>query len=144
MRVLLDANILISYLLTTRPTSPVRTVVRAAIAGDFTLLLPAALLAEVRQAVATSDFLANRLTPADIDVLADLLNDVADVVPAITAPLPRLTRDPKDDYLLAYAVVGQADFLVTGDVDLLSLGTVEGVTIIRPADFSGLINDQEL
>lgn len=44
-------------------------------------------------------------------------------------------RDLKDDFLLALAKDGKADFLITGDKDLLSLGCFENTIIIRIADF---------
>ena len=40
---------------------------------------------------------------------------------------------------MAYAVVGQADYLVTGDRDLLALGKVEGVEIVSLAAFASMI-----
>jgi len=43
-------------------------------------------------------------------------------------------RDPKDDYLLSLAISGRADWLVTGDDDLLVLNPFRGVTILRVAD----------
>jgi putative PIN family toxin of toxin-antitoxin system len=44
-------------------------------------------------------------------------------------------RDPKDDKLLELAVSGNADFLVTGDKDLLVLSPFRGVEIITPREF---------
>ncbi len=44
-------------------------------------------------------------------------------------------RDPKDDKLLELAVCGKADFLVTGDKDLLVLNPFRGVEIITPREF---------
>lgn len=44
-------------------------------------------------------------------------------------------RDPKDDKLLELAVGGNADFLVTGDKDLLVLNPFRGVEIITPREF---------
>ncbi len=44
-------------------------------------------------------------------------------------------RDPKDDKLLELAVSGDADFLVTGDKDLLVLNPFRGVKIITPREF---------
>ena len=43
-------------------------------------------------------------------------------------------RDPKDDYLLSLAISGRADWLVTGDDDLLMLNPFRGVTVLRVAD----------
>jgi len=44
-------------------------------------------------------------------------------------------RDPKDDKLLELAVSGKADFLVTGDKDLLVLNPLHRVEIITPREF---------
>lgn len=44
-------------------------------------------------------------------------------------------RDPKDDKLLELAESGNADFLVTGDKDLLVLNPFRGVEIITPREF---------
>ncbi len=44
-------------------------------------------------------------------------------------------RDPKDDKLLDLAVSGKADFLVTGDKDLLVLNPFRGIEIIMPREF---------
>lgn len=38
--------------------------------------------------------------------------------------IPARCRDPKDDYLLELAVASEADFLLTGDSDLLSMGMI--------------------
>lgn len=44
-------------------------------------------------------------------------------------------RDPKDDHLLALAVAGQADIIVTGDSDLLSMDPFQKIRIIGPSEF---------
>lgn len=51
-----------------------------------------------------------------------------------------ITRDAKDDYLLACALLGRANYLVTGDKDLLTLaGQVKGLTILSSAQFADLL-----
>lgn len=55
------------------------------------------------------------------------------------APLPApVSRDADDDAVLAAAVAAGCDCIVTGDQDLLVLGTYEGIVIIAPADFAAL------
>lgn len=44
-------------------------------------------------------------------------------------------RDPKDDKFLELAVSGGAEFLITGDRDLLALNSFRGIEIITPQDF---------
>jgi hypothetical protein len=46
-----------------------------------------------------------------------------------------MSRDPSDDKFLECAVTGRADCLVSGDNDLLVLGSVEGIPIIDGATF---------
>ena len=56
------------------------------------------------------------------------------MVPGILQ-LPEATRDPKDDPLVACAVEGAADYLVSGDRDLLDLGETENTRMVTPREF---------
>jgi uncharacterized protein len=49
------------------------------------------------------------------------------------------SRDPKDDHILACAVEARADFVVSGDNDLLSLGAFEGIRIVNSREFLELL-----
>ena len=52
------------------------------------------------------------------------------------APLARrVCRDPDDDRVLAAAIAGEAEAIVTGDADLLVLEAFEGVRILAPRGF---------
>lgn len=48
---------------------------------------------------------------------------------------PTVAADPKDNIILACALDGRADYLVTGDPHLLSLKSVKGAHILTPAHF---------
>ncbi len=50
--------------------------------------------------------------------------------PAKPSPIP--VRDPDDGWVLASAVDGQADLLVTGDQDLLAIADQAPVAIVDP------------
>lgn len=139
MRALLDANLFVSYLLAPERESPSAQIIRAALLGKFTLLLPEALLDELVHAVERKPYLRQRIRPEEMAQLADILKGVAEVIPRITEPIPAVTRDPKDDYLIAYALVGEADYLVTGDKDLLVLEQVEGLRIVTPRAFLAVL-----
>jgi putative PIN family toxin of toxin-antitoxin system len=44
-------------------------------------------------------------------------------------------RDPDDDWVLATVIAGQVEAIVTGDGDLLALGTFQGIAILSPRQF---------
>jgi predicted nucleic acid-binding protein len=50
-------------------------------------------------------------------------------------PFPRVCRDSDDDLIIATAVAANADRLVTGDNDLLTLGKHHGLRIVTPRQF---------
>ena len=49
--------------------------------------------------------------------------------------IPSRCRDPKDDYLLELALVSDADFLVTGDKDLLEVKKIGNCQIVTAMEF---------
>jgi len=56
-----------------------------------------------------------------------------------TEPLD-IVRDPSDNHLVAAALQENCDYLVTGDNDLLVLGSINMVQIVSPADFLEQMN----
>ena len=136
MRVLIDTNVLISMLLRPSEDGSVRAVFRAFTAGRFTLLISKKLIDELTETVRTKFRLSKRVTEEQLINFTTLLNQTAELIDEIEDTIPTVTRDPDDDYVLAYALVGSADFLVTGDKDLLSLeGQIEGLQIVTPSQF---------
>lgn len=49
-----------------------------------------------------------------------------------------ICRDPSDDMVLECAVLSGAQAIVTGDKDLLTLGTYQGIRIMTPAEYLAL------
>ncbi len=139
MRVLLDVNIYLSYLLTPHADSAISTVVEAGVLGEYVMLLPEALWEELVSVVSRKPYLRQHIKPEQLQTLYDLLAPWAERTPEIDVPIPRVVRDPKDDYLLAHALLDAADFLVTGDADLLALDPVGPLRILSPADFADIL-----
>jgi uncharacterized protein len=73
------------------------------------------------------------LTANDLPVLP-LYRQHAECCEPAVLPEP-VCRDPDDDMVLATAVAGGADAIVTGDADLLTLGRYSGIEIISPREF---------
>lgn len=139
MRVLTDTNLFIAYLLKPRDDSVVSFLFDAIIEGQVTLLMPAELLVEISQTIKRKPHLIRVITKERLDRFLSLLQSICEEIPLITTAIPALTRDPKDDYLIAYALVGEADYLVTGDKDLLVLGQVETVRIVDAREFRQIL-----
>ena len=67
----------------------------------------------------------------------DLLNDSSLKIKINTKT--NLCRDSKDDYLVSLALDSNADFLITGDKDLLELNNVGGTIILNYTDFEKIV-----
>jgi putative PIN family toxin of toxin-antitoxin system len=140
VRAIVDTNVLISYLLNPGSSSPPSVIIRAALAGAFTLVTPQETLDEVRASVSAKPYLARHVSSDQVTEFIELVREGAIVTPPTPEPPAHVTRDPGDDFLLTQAVLEAADILVTGDKDLLVLGEVAGVRIITPASFVALLD----
>lgn len=109
--------------------------------GFFQLVLPEEVIAEVIGVVLYRSYFRQRVTEQEArDATAELCR-FADIPPRISE-IPRIVRDPKDDYLLAYAILERVDFLVIGDRDLLALdGEIEQLRIVTAAEFLKLLDE---
>ena len=69
-----------------------------------------------------------------ITASSELLRSAVDIVSP--EPLPEtICRDRDDDNILAAALAGKVDCIVTGDKDLLVLREYQGIAILSPAEF---------
>ena len=73
------------------------------------------------------------LTPDDLPILALYRQHAAWCEPAKLAEA--VCRDPDDDWVLATALAGEADAIVSGDADLLTLDSYSGIEMLSPRQF---------
>jgi len=120
IRIVADANVLVSAALARSPLAPSALVLDAALDGRVKLLSSPMLLTEIvsvlerprlRRYLSLDE--ARRFV-ADLASLTTQVDDAA-------LPHPAVCRDPRDDYLVALAVATHAAAIVTGDRDLLDL-----------------------
>ena len=73
----------------------------------------------------------------------DAINLISEAADIIFPPGLKTTvcRDPNDDAVLACSLAAEADYLVTGDSDLLALGSFQNTLIIPPRDFESFFVD---
>ncbi len=129
----LDTNVLVSALhFGGRP----RRVFESVLRGRHRLVIGPAILSEL-EAVLVDTFAWDAERAAAVRGELEALAD--HVAPR---EVPAVCRDPDDNQVLAISVAGRADVIVTGDVDLLILGTFEGVSIVTVAAFDDMPPDE--
>lgn len=126
MRVFLDTHVLVAAFATRGLCADVMRTVLA----EHRLITGDVVLDEL------TEVLTQRIRlPADTvtEILA-LLRD-PEVVPKPRKPSNLPVRDPDDRWILASALAGRADVLVTGDRDLLAVADIAPLPILDPRGF---------
>lgn len=115
-RVVIDANVLASAA-AGHPGSPSRRLFAALTTRRLAATLCELILEELGRTLERPYF-TKRVTPEERHRFDVTLRIVCELLPDPSAP-PQVLRDAKDDYLVALALAGRADAIVTGDRDLL-------------------------
>jgi putative PIN family toxin of toxin-antitoxin system len=129
-RVVLDTNVLVSGLL----GGTAAEVIRRWRAGSFDLILSEEIMTEYADVLNRPRF--NLPTWVVEELLGYIRARAAWVEPR--GEIEIVARDPSDAKFLDAAVIGQADWLVSGDYDLLDMEEYEGISIIPPHEFLDL------
>lgn len=138
MRVVLDTNTLVSALLS--PHGPPRRLLDDARMQVFDLCSSPVLIAELLDVVSREKF-ARRFAEAGLTPLG-MVGEIRRLsTMAAPASVPRVVaNDADDDHVLACALAGNADLIVSGDKHLLGLGgAYQGIRIVTPAEAVQLI-----
>ncbi len=133
IKIILDTNIWISYLIS-KNNNQWDTLI---FSDKIQIIYSEKLLNEFIE-VTQRDKFRKFISLDDLEVILNYLGDIAIFVENIEKKYT-LCRDLKDNFLLDLAVTAEADFLVTGDKDLLEIKTLENVKILSPTDFINFI-----
>jgi uncharacterized protein len=131
-RIVIDTNLWIGYFMGKHVKSYLDQILMNV---QFDLLISEQLLAELTSVLSRPKF-QKIISPEQIDTLIVLIRRRSRFV-EVTSQIA-LSRDSKDDFLLALSIDGQADYLLTGDEDLLVLQKIEQTSILKIADFMAL------
>ena len=136
MRAVIDTNVLMAGLLWRGPPHALLEHVRA---GTVNLVSSPALLAELADVIGRAKFdaILTRTNTSRERSLAEVWR-LAEVIDPPPLPKP-VCHDPDDDEVLALAIAAKVELIVSGDKDLLSLGSFEGIPILAPAQAVSLI-----
>ncbi len=131
MRVVLDANVLVSAAISDGPS---HRIVQGWLRDQtFELVVCDRLLGEVRSVLTERPRMRKWMSIEAAGLYVDTLATMADVRPD-PAPGPTLTRDPDDDYVIHLARAQNAEVIVSGDADLLEWKEQDPL-VISPAEF---------
>ena len=131
-KVIIDTNLWISFLIS-REYEKMDFLFSS---SKIRLLFSERLFAEFIR-VASREKFRKYFSESDMDELCKKMKKVAKIVQ--TKSIQTQCRDSKDNFLLELAVDGKADYLITGDNDLLELKTVNKTKIVKMSDFLAIL-----
>jgi len=131
-RVVIDTNIFISFLIGKRLKELKKHIVNFRVK----LIICDQVINEIL-IVTQRPKLKKYFPKQDIEELIDLVQTIGDRYEI--ADELNICRDPKDNFLLELAMAGKADYLVTGDSDLLLIHKFKNTTIITFKDFEQIM-----
>lgn len=127
-RVIVDTNLWISYLI----GKDFRVLDAAILSGKIKLIFSPESLTEFLEVVQRPKF-RRYFSNVHVAQLLDLFDVYGEIIEVSSTVV--LSRDPNDDFLLALAKDSAADFLITGDKDLLDLGSIGKTEIVSVTDY---------
>jgi len=132
MRVAVDINVLISTII--KPENHIGMIVVRMRNGDYTLLYSSELINEFTEVVTRDKFWKKfQLTEETVNAFVGSILKYGQRVSVVT--LVDICRDPDDNILLSLALDGKADYIVSGDKDLLDMVSFRNIPIVKPAEF---------
>lgn len=144
MRVVLDTNVWVSAILT--PGRPPAKILEFALTGRMRLLISPAIIREIARVFqypkVKKALKKHQITSQEMeDVILKLLK-VAVITPGEILAAG-VSGDPADDMVIACALEGKADCIISGDHHLTDLNNYQGIKIVDPATFLTLIKHNE-
>ena len=134
MKAVFDTNVLIAAFLTEGICA--KLLMRAH-RRDFDMILCDGILQEFKR-VLKKKFAAS---PHEMSEAVMILSAAAQDIFRRTDSMASVCRDPDDNVILDCARDAVADYIVTGDEDLLVLKNYEGISILSPSEFEKLFPD---
>ncbi len=129
IKIIFDVNIWVSAFISPNMEKRVQAII---LQDEVEIIICSELLEELKQTLQRYKF-KKYLSSERILLAIELVEQSSTVINLKS--VVELCRDHKDDYLLALAKDAQADFLLTGDKDLLVLNPFEKTQIIKLSEY---------
>ncbi|MBR6083449.1 MAG: putative toxin-antitoxin system toxin component, PIN family [Salinivirgaceae bacterium] len=133
IRVVVDNNCWISFLIGRRLSKLVDLLSNERVI----LVICSELLAELRDVTSRPKF-AKYFNQSDVESLIDFMQIIGETIEPQQSV--KICRDAADDYLLALAAEAKAEYLVTGDDDLLVIKEIGACQIVDVSTFEQIIS----
>ncbi len=135
MRIILDTNIIISYLLSKREGGTIRRIVEACLLSpEIRLIFPDELKQEILDVWDRKLPLQKAIQRPKLESVLEKIEQIAEI-PGPIEEITAYSRDLKDDYLIVYGLLEKVDYLITGDEDLTVLKQIKSLQILSPMEF---------
>ena len=131
-RVIFDTNVWISFLIGKRLSS-IKNLISN---GQISIIITQQLLDEIND-VTSRERIKKHFQKQTVQEFIELLKNIAEHIDIV--PTHFISRDPKDNFLLDLIDFSKADYLVTGDKDLLEHTPFKTAIIHTPAAFEDII-----
>lgn len=138
MRVVLDANIYISALISNKG-NPAK-IINKWLAGQFDVLISQPIVDEILRVTnykriqkKYAKVRENRLEFVELIIEQGIWEDSSETLTVVSA-------DESDNRYVECAVAGNARYIVSGDEHLLGVGEYQGIIIVTPATFLTLLD----
>ena len=140
IRAVLDTNVWVSAMLT--PGNPPAKILAFALTGKMRLLISPGIIREIGQVLkypkVKKALKKHRITSQEVDDVILKLLKVA-IITSGEILAEGVLDDPADDMIIACALEGQADFIISGDHHLTDLEDYQGIKIVAPSTFLAFI-----
>jgi putative PIN family toxin of toxin-antitoxin system len=141
VRIVIDTNVFVSAFLSSVGIPAL--IVQRWQQQDFEVVVTSALMEEYERALNYPRVV--RHLGMGADQIAEIVAGMAQFSAVVEADdaIAAVVDDPDDDKIVACAVAGGADYIVTGDAHLLSLAEYGGIQIPSPRMFLTLLGGSE-
>ena len=132
IRVVIDTNVMIGFLVGKR----LKKIKDRLSEASIRLILTDQLINELKSVTSRPKF-KKYFNKQDVVELIELFSIIGQTYPI--QDIPEICRDPKDNFLLSLCLIGNVDYLVTGDKDLLELIEYKDTKIVTASEFEKIL-----
>jgi uncharacterized protein len=140
IRAVLDTNVWVSAILT--PGTPPAKILELALTGTMQLIISPGIIREIGRVLqypkVKKALTKHRIISHEVDDIMFKLLKAAIITPGEVLA-GGVSDDPADDMIIACALEGRADFIISGDHHLTDVKNYQGIKIVAPSTFLALI-----